>query len=314
MWDFIGNRVTFYTFSVLLVVACCFFIWKDGLNYSIDFKSGSVIRLRVERADAEKITAQALQEVLSLDHFRQYLAQVQIQEVESADVIGGSGREFFVTSDFLPDRGQEGFDVRLFFETELRKIYPTLSLSEFRNIGPSVGDDLTDDAKISVFLSMLVIVLYITIRFDFRFSIVSILGLAHDVIFVIGVFALLQREFSPAIIAAVLTLIGYSLNNTIIILDRVRENLRLMRKEKYSHIINVSINQSLSRTIKTSLTTLCPILVLFIWGGAGIADFSLAMLLGVVEGTYTSVCIAVPLLVSWERFSPSNPTGQVELA
>jgi preprotein translocase subunit SecF len=318
MWDFVGNRISFYIFSLVVAAVCLLFIWQSGLNLSIDFKSGSVIRLRFEEADLEKATAQQLREILSMEQFKKHFSQFQIQAIESADTVGGTGREFFVTSDFLPDKGVEGFDVRLFFETELRKTYPTLSLSEFRNIGPSIGDDLKVDALASIILSMLVIILYITIRFDFRFSIVSIIALVHDTVIVLGFFALLQKEFSPAIIAAILTLIGYSLNDTIVILDRIRENIRLMRKEKYSHIVNVSINQSISRTIKTSLTTLCPIVILFLWGGPGIADFSFAMLIGVIVGTYSSVCVAAPILVSWDLASsgsnPGQPGGAAQVA
>jgi preprotein translocase subunit SecF len=306
--DFIGKRSQFYMLSLVIVLISAFLVFSKGLNLSIDFKSGSVMRLRFEAQDAEKISTQKLEEILQTDAFKAYFNKVKIQEIDKSQVIGETGREFFITSDFLPEQTGKD-DVKSNLERELQKIYPTATTSEFRNIGPAIGGDLKNSALASIFFSIVVIILYITIRFEFRFSVVSIIALVHDVTIVLGIFALLGKEFSPSAIAAVLTIIGYSLNDTIVILDRIRENLRLMRKQDYGTIINTSINQSLSRTVKTSVTTILPIVVLLLWGGASLESFTLAMFIGVIVGTYSSVCLAAPVLVSWNLSDKQTSTA-----
>lgn len=294
--NFVGRRPAFYVLSSLIVLASLWLIVSKGLNYGIEFRSGSVFRVSF----AEQVTADDVRQILELDRFKQFFKRFQVQQISSADVIDGASSEFFVTSDFIADNTGAGSVDRL-LEDEFRKTFPGAQIYEFNNIGPAIGDDLKESAVYSVLFSLLIIIFYISVRFEFQFSIVAIVALVHDVIFVLGVFALTQREFSASTIAAILTIIGYSLNDTIVVLDRIRENIRLHRKNSFDHIVNLSINQSLSRTMYTSMTTMCPIVVLFVWGGTGVANFTFAMLLGVLVGTYSSICLASPLLVTWDK-------------
>jgi len=251
------------------------------------------------------VTSEDVKKILGLEKFKAHFQRIKVQSIDLDDTVGQKGREFFVTSDFIPGKlGEEGMDVVVL--QEFRKVFPTAKTRKFVNIGPSIGDDLKEAAIYSILFSLLVIVLYITIRFDFRYAMVAILALVHDVMIVLGIFALTQKPFESSTIAAILTIIGYSLNDTIVILDRIRENIRLLRKEKFDRIVNNSLNQTLSRTINTSLTTLCPIIVLFVFGGTGVASFSFALLIGVVVGTYSSVCLAAQVLVTWETTSPQE--------
>ncbi|MEE2925379.1 MAG: protein translocase subunit SecF [bacterium] len=294
--NFVGNRITFYILSSILIIASVGLLISQGLNFGIEFKSGSVFRLSFQ----EEATVDDVRKILELDKFKKYFQKSQVQEISAADAIGSSQKEFFVTSDFIAgNTGAESID-RL-VEQEFKSIYSSAKIHEFNNIGPAIGDDLKEAAIFSIIFSIFVIIFYISVRFEFQYSIVSIVALVHDVMFVLGIFALTQREFSASTIAAILTIIGYSLNDTIVILDRIRENVRLMRKDSIDHIVNVSINQSLSRTFYTSMTTMCPIVILFLWGGTGVANFTFAMLLGVIVGTYSSVCLASPLLVTWDK-------------
>lgn len=296
-FNFVGNRSAFYVLSLLVVCASLYLVISRGLNYGIEFRSGSVFRISFQ----QEVTADNVREILGLDRFKQFFERFQVQQIASADTIGGASSEFFVTSDFIDDNSGENSVDRL-LENEFRKTYQGAQIYEFNNIGPAIGDDLKESAVYSVLFSLLVIIIYISVRFEFQFSIVAIAALVHDVLFVLGIFALTQREFSASTIAALLTIIGYSLNDTIVILDRIRENIRLLRKESLDHVVNVSINQSLSRTMYTSLTTMCPIVILFLWGGTGVANFTFAMLLGVIVGTYSSICLASPLLITWNKY------------
>ena len=301
--NFVGNRLTFYILSILLIVASLSLLVSQGLNFGIEFKSGSVFRISFQK----EASVDDVRKVLELDRFKKYFKKFQVQEIAAADAIGGVSKEFFISSDFIAGNiGAESIDRLL--EQEFKITFPGAKIHEFNNIGPAIGDDLKEAAIFSIIFSIIVIIFYISIRFEFQYSIVSIVALVHDVMFVLGLFALTQREFSASTIAAILTIIGYSLNDTIVILDRIRENVRLMRKDTVDHIVNVSINQSLSRTFYTSMTTMCPIVILFVWGGTGVANFTFAMLLGVIVGTYSSVCLASPLLVTWDKNKSKSVT------
>jgi preprotein translocase subunit SecF len=299
--DFIGKRASYYAISLLVVLTCIGFLFFKGLNLGIEFRSGSILRVSFE----EQVTTEDVKKILGLEKFKVYFQRIKVQVIDPDDTVGQRGHEFFITSDFIPGKlGEDGIDALVL--QEFQKVFPSAKTHKFVNIGPSIGDDLKEAAIYSILFSLLVIILYITIRFDFRYAMVAILALVHDVMIVLGVFALTQKPFESSTIAALLTIIGYSLNDTIVILDRIRENIRLMRKEKFDRIVNNSLNQTLSRTINTSITTLCPILVLFAFGGTGVASFSFALLIGVVVGTYSSVCLAAQVLVSWELNSPQE--------
>jgi len=173
-------------------------------------------------------------------------------------------------------------------------------------VGPKIGEELRSLAYWLTFLSLLAILIYISIRFQFKFAVASIIALIHDVSITLGVFSYFEKEINIPIIAAVLFIIGYSLNDTIVVFDRIRENLKIMHGKSYWDIINVSISKTLNRTIITSLTTLLAALALFIWGPAVIHDFSFLFIIGIVSGTYSSIFVASPILFDWWRIEESR--------
>lgn len=173
-------------------------------------------------------------------------------------------------------------------------------------VGPTISKGLQLRAMLVVLLGMIVILIYISFRFSFRFGVGAVVALFHDVLITIGVFSIVNKEMTIPIIAALLTILGYSINDSIVVSDRIRENLKLRRREQFPAIVNASINQTLSRTIITSLTTLLVLVALVILGGEVIRDFALALIIGVVVGTYSSIFILAPIVVEWERVSPTR--------
>ena len=198
-------------------------------------------------------------------------------------------RTYADTSDRIIDKFRADFPQNAFEILRMEKV------------GPAVGKDLTTKAIKALFFAIIGICIYVSLRFKFRFAIAAIIALFHDVLIAAGALALTGREFSVPVIAALLTVVGYSINDTIVVFDRIREDLRLMRKSDYQEIINTSINQTLSRTLLTSLTTLLVVFALFFLGGAVIKDFAFVLLIGVIVGTYSSVFVASPLLVDWHK-------------
>ena len=165
------------------------------------------------------------------------------------------------------------------------------------SVGPKIGSELSGKALMAIISALGLILLYISIRFEFRFAIGAIAALGHDIFITLGLFSLLGYEISLPIIAAFLTIVGYSLNDTIVIFDRIRENIKVLKRETYTKIINQSINESLSRTIVTSLTTFVVVMVLWLFGGEVIHNFALAMIIGVIVGTYSSIYVASPIVI-----------------
>ena len=176
-----------------------------------------------------------------------------------------------------------------------------IEIRRTETVGPKIGEELKNRAWAAIIISMFGILVYISWRFEFKFAVGAILALVHDVIITLGIFSLLGKEISLVIIAALLTIVGYSLNDTIVVFDRVRENFSLRRRESYEKMINISINESLGRTIITSLTTLIVVVFLYFYGGEVIHDFAFALLVGVIVGTYSSVFVASPVLIEWQN-------------
>jgi preprotein translocase subunit SecF len=177
----------------------------------------------------------------------------------------------------------------------------SIEMRRTETVGPRIGEELKNRAWAAIVISMFGILIYITWRFEFKFAIGAIIALIHDVVITVGIFSILDKEISIAIIAALLTIVGYSLNDTIVVFDRIRENFSLRRRESYDAMINISINESLSRTVITSLTTLIVVLCLLFLGGEVIHDFAFALMLGIVVGTYSSIYVASPVLIEWQN-------------
>ena len=278
--DFIGRRKLAYFFSAALVVASVFSFLALGLNFGIDFRGGILIEARTDGpADLA-----SLRRVLgSLD-----LGEVQLQEFgEPDDVLIRVQRQV----------GDEAAQLRAI---ELVKEALSATVIDYRRtefVGPKVGAELIRSATWAVILALGAILLYVWFRFEWHFGVGAIVALTHDVVTTIGLFAVTQLEFNLATVAAILTIAGYSINDTVVIYDRVRENLRKFKKRPVEDVLNLSLNGTLSRTLMTSLTTLLALLTLVILGGPIIRDFALAMIWGVLIGTYSSIYIASPVLL-----------------
>ena len=265
--------------SVLVVISLCLLIFK-GLNFGVDFKGGTLIELR---ANDKQITISSLRSAFS----NMNLGDVAI-------------KKFGKDSDYLIKFEKKG-NTKTLIQDIKNNLTKTLGSGyEFRrveNVGPKVSAELLKGGLIAIAAALGAMLFYIWIRFEWQFSIGAIIALFHDVILTIGVFSLFSLEINLSIVAAILTIVGYSMNDTVVIFDRVRENLKKYMDIKIFELTNISINETLSRTIITSATTLLALLSIFIFGGEILKGFSLAMILGVVFGTYSSIYIANPVLV-----------------
>ncbi len=284
--NFVGAMKPAFTVSTaMILLSAVLMLIHGGPRLSIDFTGGSVLQVIMDPAPSVGEIRTALTE--------KGYDGIQVTEFGSAD-------EFLIT--FPNIEGETAtLDAAQVLLNDLRESLPNnkVELRREESVGPKIGDELRRGASSAVFGALALIVLYITFRFVFRYGIAAILALVHDVTLTLGVFALLDLEISLSIIAAFLTIIGYSLNDTIVVFDRIRENMKLRRKESYRQVINRSINECLSRTVLTSLTTFAVAFCLYLLGGAVIHDFAFALTFGVVVGTYSSMFIASPILVWW---------------
>lgn len=281
-FEFMAFRRIALGISLVLVLGSLALFAFKGLNLGIDYTGGTLLQVEFPVA----VNVQQAREVLATVGQEQAVIQAysdtgMIIRLKAGDEkIGAQARE------------------------ALRDKFNGLQVLRLEKVGPVVGGELKRQALIALFLSLIGILAYVGIRFKFRFAAVSVIALAHDAIITTGAFALTGREVSLTYIAAILTIVGYSINDTIVVLDRVRENWGKLRQVGIERLLDDSINQTLSRTINTSLTTMLPVIALFLLGGPVIADFSFAMLVGLVVGTYSSVFVAGALLCEWYKRSP----------
>jgi preprotein translocase subunit SecF len=286
--NFLKMKMLFITVSlVLIVIGIGSVAVHKGLNYGIDFAGGILVQLKFnEAADIGKIRDGLKGIDLGESVIQEYGSpeEVMIRVEKSSESL--QNLSDMITSALAKSFGEESFIVE-----------------RVEVVGPQVGQDLRTKALRALLFAMIGILVYITVRFEFRFAVGAVLALLHDVIITIGVFSLLNKEFTLPIIAALLTIVGYSLNDTIVVFDRIRERMKLKKKESYEETINQSINQTLGRTLLTSLTTLVVVLALFFLGGEVIHDFSFALIVGIMIGTYSSIFIASPTLVLFQRFA-----------
>ncbi|NQV84972.1 MAG: protein translocase subunit SecF [Rhodospirillales bacterium] len=275
----ISRKTVFFAFSLLLVVLSVAVFSIKGLSYGIDFKGGIMIDVRTSGpADLGAMRS----ELGALG-----LGEVALQEFGQPD-------DVLIRIQRQPG-GEEGQQAAL---TKVKQaLGPGVEYRRTEFVGPKVSSELLLDGVMAVGFAILAILIYIWFRFEWQFGLGAIVALLHDVVTTIGIFALMGLEFNLSTVAAVLTIAGYSINDTVVVYDRVRENLRKFKKMALPELLNNSINQTLSRTVITSLTTLLALLALYFLGGEVIRDFSFAMIWGVLIGTYSSVCLAVPLLL-----------------
>lgn len=272
---------SFNILSGILIIASLVFLVFKGLNFGVDFKGGTLIELRTDKSSA------------NITKIRDSFNQMNLGDV--------SVKNFGNETDFVVKFEKQNSNDPQFIEEIKTKLSSSIGSVDFRrveNVGPKVSAELLRSGVIAIALSLAAMLLYIWIRFEWQFSLGAILALFHDVIITLGVFSVFSLEINLSIVAAVLTIVGYSMNDTVVIFDRVRENLRKYADVKIFELTNISINETLSRTIITSVTTLLALLSIFIFGGEILKGFSLAMILGVIFGTYSSIYIANPVLVS----------------
>ena len=291
--DFIGNRnKTFIISGVLFVITIISLVINKGPNLSIDFVGGTVVQLKFEKQVLE-----------DLGTIRSIIAELDFGTPEVKTIGKKSDNEIQI----IVKKKAEGTLVGDAIKDALSKNYSgnTFELRREEKVGPKIGKELQRNSAIAAVLALIIILIYIGIRFHIPFGVAAIIALFHDVVITIGVFSIFNAEFSLPIIAAILTIIGYSLNDTIVVFDRIRENLGgLSAKKSFDEKVNSSINQCLSRTIITSLTTLMVVVTIFVFfynSGDVIKLFSGALITGVVIGTYSSIYIASPILILWNK-------------
>jgi len=277
--------------SAAAMVASVVLFFVMGLNYGIDFRGGTTIR-----TDSKLST--------DISTYRDALTPLGLGDMTITHVINPAAQLTGEVSNVVQIRiqtqkGAESITNSMVIAVKdaLRTIDPDMTFPQVDSVGPKVSGELVQTAAIAVILSILAVLFYIWLRFEWQFSVGAVASLVHDVTLTIGVFALLQIKFDLAIIAALLTIVGYSLNDTVVVFDRVRENLRKFKKKALGEVLNASINQTLSRTVMTSVTTLIALTALFVLGGDVIHGFVFAMIWGVVVGTYSSVFIASNILL-----------------
>ena len=282
--DFLSIKKFAYLFSILIISGTFISLFFNNLNYGIDFKGGILLEVRAKNVEKSNIN-ELRQKVLTLN-----AGEISIQNF-------GKEGDFLIRIQKQDGDQKQQIAMIEKVQTLINSDY-SIRRSEF--VGPTVGDELKTAGIYAVSLSLLAIMVYIWFRFEWQFSIVAIIALVHDVISTIGLFSILQLEFNLATIAAILTTAGYSINDTVVIFDRVRENLRRYKSKDHYYIYNKSINETLSRTVITSVTTLIALFIIFFFGGAVLSDFALAMIWGVLIGTFSSIFVAVSILTFFD--------------
>jgi preprotein translocase subunit SecF len=268
--DFSGKKMLWFIISLVIIIPGIVSIMINGLNFGIDFAGGNLI-------------------------------QVQFQNETSVDTIRTAVNDSGISDALVQESDDNSFIIKTKVITEEQEKTLLASLTNnvgeyeiIRNegVGPSIGSELRKAGLISLFLALALMVVYITIRFELSFAIAAILALCHDVLIIVGIFSILQFEVNSEFIAAVLTVVGYSINATIVIFDRIRENLKAVKKDSLENIVNLSIKQTMARSVNTTITVLFVIISLLIFGGETIRNFNMVLLTGVVSGLYSSVFLA----------------------
>ncbi len=278
--DFLSKRNIAWAISAVLIVVSIASLATRGLNLGIDFTGGTL----VEVGYPEAVDLNPIRDALETNQFSDAIVQHF-----------GTAKDVLIR---LP--ANDSKDAAQLSNDVLEALQPTGSpdMRRVEFVGPQVGEELRDDGGLAVLYALIGILIYVALRFEYRFALGSVVALIHDVILVVGFFSVVQAPFDLTVLAAVLAVIGYSLNDTIVVFDRIRENFRIMRKAVPTEVVNGSINQTLARTLMTSLTTLMVLLALFFVGGQVIHSFALALIVGVIIGTYSSIYIASSLLIA----------------
>ncbi len=280
--DFISKqKITGFLSIALIVAGIASLVMKGGPMLSIDFTGGTVAQVKFEKP----VELGQLRETLSDFGFK------------GSDIVEfGSPDEVLIKTQFSGSSSEISEKLTL-------ALGNTFTLRRVESVGPKIGKELQNDAFKAIGLALLLILIYITFRFDRYYALGSVMALIHDVLITLGVFSLLDYEINLSIIAAFLTIVGYSLNDTIVVFDRIRENIPKFMKKPLNDVVNISLNETLNRTVITSLTTMMVVVILFLWGGKVINLFAFALIIGVFIGTYSSLFVASPVMVYFEKRS-----------
>ncbi|MFQ6552788.1 protein translocase subunit SecF [Aestuariibius insulae] len=305
-WDFFSRSKLWLGISAFMMVVAFISFLIQGLNFGIDFRGGTTIRTESTQ-------------VVDVGAYREALAPLELGDFSITEVFDPTfGPDENVA--LISVQAQEG-DEAVSGETiravqaALREVAPDITFPAVESVGPTVSGELVRTAALAVLLAIGAVLVYIWLRFEWQFALGAVAALVHDVILTIGVFSELQIRFDLAIIAALLTIVGYSLNDTVVVFDRVRENLRRYKKRPLKDVLNQSINETLSRTVMTSVTTLLALISLYVLGGDVIRGFVFAMIWGVIVGTYSSIFVASAMLLwmgvkrDWSKPDDGGPAG-----
>ena len=266
--------------SLILIFLSLFIILFKGLNLGVDFKGGTLIEIRTDNSN------------IKISEIRQSFLKMNLGDVTVKKF--GKANDYLVKIE-MTESNNENF-IKSINEKLSSDLGSNINFRRVENVGPKVSKELLKAGLLAISLSLIAMLFYIWIRFEWQFSLGAIIALIHDVIITVGIFSFLSYEVNLSIVAAVLTIVGYSMNDTVVIFDRVRENLKKYSKIPISEISNTSTNQTLSRTLITSVTTLLALFSIYIFGGAILKGFSFAMIIGVIIGTYSSIFVATPIL------------------
>ena len=277
-YNFLKYKTFFISISLILFLSSVFFFAFKGLNYGVDFKGGTVIEMKFDNT-------------FSSDRLRNSLNKLNLGDVKVKEF--GSNIEFLAT---IEKKGDNNFisTIKNHLEKDLSQ---TINFRRVEVVGSKISEELTKAGIYSVVIALLLMLFYIWVRFEWQFSLGAIIALVHDVIITIGAFSVVGYEFGLSIVAAVLTIVGYSMNDTVVIYDRIREYLKKDDRKDLQELINESLNSTLSRTLKTSLTTLLALVSIYFFGGEILKGFSFALIWGVLIGTYSSIFVAAPVLI-----------------
>ena len=292
-FDFVGKMKAAVIASVaFILIGIASIVFHGGLNLGVDFAGGAVVQVKFQKE-------------ASTDALRSALDGVQLENSTIQEFGAAENREFLIRTP------ETAADLKLLtdrIDSALAKAFGqgTYEIRRVEAVGPKVGKDLTQKAILALALAWAAMLIYIGFRFEFRYAVGGILALIHDVLVTVGVLSLLNMEFTLNTVAALLTIIGFSINDTIVIYDRIRENVRKKIRADLRQIVNVSVNETLSRTILTSLTVFLVLVALLVLGGPVIFDFAFALFVGVIAGSYSTVFIASPFVLFMERFMPSK--------
>ena len=297
-YDFVGKRRWFYLSSAALIaISLLSILVRGGLNYGIDFTGGALIQVRYDKPVSVDLVRRGLDEIK--------LGSAVIQQF-------GDVQEYLIR---LPQGGEKPDQLSKQVHDALAKAAGTgVEIRRIEFVGPQVGRDLQLQALYAVLAGMAGILIYVAFRFHFRDGVISVVAIAHDVIVTLGALSVTQREMSLPVLAALLTIVGYSINDTIVVFDRIRESRGkgIRKGQTLAELVNTAMNQTLSRTLLTSFTTFVSALVLLIFGGEVLRDFAFALVIGVVTGTYSSIA-AASLVLDWETWSRARPRTATNL-